>query len=251
MATIGFLHTADVHIATFGRIVAEVAPEIEARHLVDAGLLADAQAGGLTPEIAGRVRERLDELAADGADLIVCTCSTIGAVAETAAVAVPVLRADRPMADAAVAAGPRIGVLVTTESTLEPTLDLFRESAARAGIEVQLVVGRCFSAWQHFESGDLDRYHAEIAEQARKLASDVDVLVLAQASMTPAAALLDDLPVLTSPRSAVTAAVTAMRGGPEGTARRSGHHSLGQPAATRTTSTHGSRRARITDDHRQ
>ena len=213
MATIGFLHTADVHVGTFGQLLAELAPEDEPLHLVDARLLADAQAGGVTPALARRVESRLGALEAGGADLIVCTCSTIGAVAEQADVGVPVIRGDRPMAEAAVAAGPRIGVLVTTESTLEPTLELLRDSAERAGADVSFVVGRCVSAWQYFESGKLQRYYAEIADQASRLAAEVDVIVLAQASMTPAVALLGNLPVLTSPRSAVAAAVARAHDG--------------------------------------
>jgi Asp/Glu/hydantoin racemase len=251
--SIGFLHTADVHVATFTALVEELAPGRPVHHLVDERLLADARAaggvtaaqaggvtgvraggvtdaraggvtdaraggvtgvraGGVTPELAARVRRRLRELADDGAELIVCTCSTIGAAAEEAAGAlgVPVLRADRPMADAAVAAGPRIGVLVTSESTREPTLDLLRESAARAGADVTLTAVLVASAWQHFEAGELEPYHAEIAAAARQLAPTVDVVVLAQASMAPAAALIDGVPVLTSPRSAVRAAINQL-----------------------------------------
>ncbi|MBG0568991.1 hypothetical protein [Actinoplanes aureus] len=207
MATIGFLHTAHAHVATFKQLIAEMGPGQEDLHMVDQRLLADAQAHGVTPQLAGRVESRLGALVAGGADLIVCTCSTIGAVAESAAVGVRVLRVDRPMADAAVAAGRWIGVLATAESTLEPTFQLLRESAARAGVEVTLVAGRGFSAWQYFESGDLERYYAEIAIEARKLAPGLDVIVFAQASMAPAAALLDDLRVFTSPRAAVSAAV--------------------------------------------
>ncbi|WP_328464746.1 aspartate/glutamate racemase family protein [Actinoplanes sp. NBC_00393] len=213
MATIGFLHTSDVHIATFKQLLAELAPEHEDLHMVDQRLLADAQANGLTPQLASRVEARLGAIEAGGADLIVCTCSTIGAIAESRAgsLGVPVLRADRPMAEAAVAAGRRVGVLVTTESTLKPTVDLIWESGVRAGVEVNVVAGRCYSTWQHFESGDLESYYAELADYARQLAPDVDVIVLAQASMAPAAELLRDLHVLTSPRSAVTAAVAAVR----------------------------------------
>jgi hypothetical protein len=207
VATIGFLHTAEVHVGTFGQLLAELAPEDEPLHLVDARLLADAQAGGLPLGLAQRVESRLGALEAGGADVILCTCSTIGGLAERAEVGVPVIRVDRPMADAAVAAGRRIGVLVTTESTLSPTLALLRDSAARAGVDATFVIGRCLSAWQYFEAGKLQRYYAEIADQASRLAAEVDVIVLAQASMTPATALLGNLPVLTSPRPAVAAAV--------------------------------------------
>lgn len=213
MATIGFLHTATVHVATFRQLMGELAPGRPEAHLVDERLLADARADGLTPALVERLHERLGELRAAGADLIVCTCSTIGAAAEQAgaAVGVPVLRADRPMADAAVAAGPRIAVVAAVESTMEPTMALLRESAARAGRAVTLVAAPCYAAWRHFESGAPDRYHAEVAAHVRAVLDrphdHVDVVVLAQASMAPAAALLPGLPVLTSPRAAVLAAV--------------------------------------------
>ena len=53
-----------------------------------------------------------------------------------------------------------------------------------------------------------DAYHAEIAEGLKRAAEDSDVLVLAQASMAPAAREAGDLgiPVLSSPRSGFEAA---------------------------------------------
>ncbi len=201
MTTIGFLHTAKVHVATFRGLFAELAPpELDDLHLVDESLLADARRSGSAPGLHGR----LGELAAAGADLIVCTCSTIGADAEAAPPGVPVLRLDRPMAEAAAAAGDRIAVVATVASTMEPTMELIR---ATAGRPVTLIPAPCLTAWRHFEAGDLSAYDDEIAAHVRAIAADADVIVLAQASMAGAAALLPGLPVLTSPRAAVEAAV--------------------------------------------
>jgi hypothetical protein len=201
VTTIGFLHTAEVHVATFRGLFAELAPpELDDLHLVDESLLADARRTGSAPGLDGR----LGELAAAGADLIVCTCSTIGADAEAAPPGVPVLRLDRPMAEAAVAAGDRIAVVATVESTMEPTMALIR---ATAGRPVTLIPSPCLTAWRHFEAGDLAAYEEEIAAHVRAIAADADVIVLAQASMAGAVALLPGLPVLTSPRTAVEAAV--------------------------------------------
>ncbi|MBB2945238.1 hypothetical protein FB565_004971 [Actinoplanes lutulentus] len=222
MPTIGFLHTADVHVETFERLVAELAPGWAVRHVVDESLLADARVDGVTPAIAERVRGRLAELTET--DVVVCTCSTIGATAEQD----NALRADRPMADAAVAMGRRIAVVATVESTLEPTMALLRESATNAGVQVTLLPSPCLSAWQHFESGDHESYHAAVADHVRTIiaGADADVVVLAQASMAPAADLLTTptgptaltapaglpgLPVLTSPRAAVSAAISKVK----------------------------------------
>lgn len=206
MTTIGFLHTAEVHVATFRGLFAELAPPgLADLHLVDEELLADARRTGSAPGLAGR----LAELTAAGADLIVCTCSTIGADAEAASSKVPVMRLDRPMAEAAVAAGDRITVVATVESTVEPTMALLRVTAERAGRPVVLTASPCLAAWRHFEAGDIAAYDEEIAAHVRVVAADADVVVLAQAGMAGAAALLPGLPVLTSPRTAVEAAVRA------------------------------------------
>jgi len=211
VTTIGFLHTASVHVTTFRRLREELAPGWQDLHVVDEGLLADARRDGLTAELAGRVDARLHELADRGADVIVCTCSSLGGHAErrTADVGVPVLRADRPMAEAAVAAGRRIGVVATVDSTLGPTRELLDDAAARAGRAVELVEVRCPEAFALFEAGDFPAYAQMVARRARAAAPGLDVLVLAQPSAAPAAALLADLPipVLTSPRTAVSRAI--------------------------------------------
>ncbi|MFE9408014.1 aspartate/glutamate racemase family protein [Streptomyces sp. NPDC006704] len=66
-------------------------------------------------------------------------------------------------------------------------------------------------AWQHFEAGDPRAYHDEIARTVDALC-DVDVVVLAQASMAPAAALTTlGVPVLASPRLGLRAAADLAR----------------------------------------
>ena len=63
-------------------------------------------------------------------------------------------------------------------------------------------------AWATFLSGDLDGYVHAIAGAANLAAADV--VALAQASMTPAAALARR-PVLTSPAASFKAAISAAR----------------------------------------
>jgi glutamate racemase len=172
-------------------------------HVVDPTLLADARAHGVNASLAARLGDRLRELAGRGPDVIVCTCSTLGGHAERVVLPVPVLRVDRPMAEAAVAIGGRIAVVATVASTLAPTRDLLLECAADAEVEL----APCLDAWAFFEAGDHEGYRQAIAAHVRTL--DADVIVLAQASLVPAAELLADLPVpvLSSPRSAVDRAV--------------------------------------------
>ena len=49
-----FLHTSQVHIATFHQLLVELAPSIPAQHIVDESLLEEARAFGTTPELTHR-----------------------------------------------------------------------------------------------------------------------------------------------------------------------------------------------------
>ncbi len=150
----------------------------------------------------------LSELREAGCEVVLCTCSTLGGVAEgLSGDGLEVIRIDRPMLRRAVTLGPRIGVLAALTSTVEPTTRVLAEEAAGAEPGVSFEVTVVDGAWDAFRSGDAEDYRSRIAEAARTLSSRCDVVVLAQASMEPAAALLAGLatPVLTSPRSAVEA----------------------------------------------
>lgn len=208
MSTVGFLHTSPVHVVTFDELVAEVAPGRRVEHLVDETLLDRARDHGVSA-VRSELREALADLADRSVDLIVCTCSTIGGLAEALAsesvVGIPVVRVDRPMAELAVEAGPRIAVVAALESTIGPTTELIRDVAGDRGVEPDIDVFVVDGAWSRFESGDIEGYHALVAERLSAYATTSDVIVLAQASMAGAVDLVGDIgvPVLASPRVAV------------------------------------------------
>ncbi len=119
-----------------------------------------------------------------------------------------VLRVDRPMAELAVRDGTRIAVVFALESTLAPTSALLNEVARLTGKEVEIIDAPCLDAWSRFEQGDTAGYHRAVASTVDGLDPSIDVAVLAQASMAGAASLVQsDRTVLSSPRSAVEAAI--------------------------------------------
>ena len=75
---IAFLHTAEVHVETFGKLVADIAPEIAVRHEVRSELLAYARENGVDARLSLDIQQALKEAASSGARIVVCTCSTIG-----------------------------------------------------------------------------------------------------------------------------------------------------------------------------
>lgn len=217
-AAIAFLHTTPVHIETFEALGREIAPDLRLTHAVREDLLAAAEkAGRVTTALDIRTREALTALAEGGASVIVCTCSTLGASAEAANedAAVPILRIDRPMADLAVLQGHRIGIAACVPATVANTEALIAESANAVGRDFELETFLLDDIWISFREGRLDDYYQGIASRIADVAKGVDVLVLAQASMAPAAALCQNLPVpvLSSPRIGLEAAARLAREG--------------------------------------
>ena len=212
---IGFLHTAHVHTATFTGLLAAISPQIASTHVVDETLLADAQArGGVDEDLRTRLTIRLREAAAT-ASVVVCSCSTISGAAESLAdeIGVRVIRVDRPMAEQAVALGPRIAVVAALASTIGPTTELLQSVASEVARSIEIVELACSDAWSEFESGDMESYLDAVARAVDSIDVPVDVVVLAQASMAGAVDRVHvAVPVLSSPRLAVEAAVRAMDG---------------------------------------
>lgn len=144
-----------------------------------------------------------------GADYILVTCSSIGPAVDAAAplIGVPVLRVDQPMADRAVRTGRRIGVVATLRTTLEPTADLIARRAALAGRTVEVVPRLCEGAFEALMHGDTAEHDRRVAAALQELAAQVEVVVLAQASMArvleSAGAPQPTVPVLASPPLAI------------------------------------------------
>lgn len=155
--------------------------------------------------VAGYVLSAVD---AD-ADAILVTCSSIGPAVDAARpfCPVPLVRVDEGMAERALALGERIGVLATLSTTLDPTRDLIQRLAVSAGRAPKVVAKVCEGAFPALSAGDREQHDRLVADGIRSLAREVDVIVLAQASM--ARVLATDgpgaigIPVLSSPELGV------------------------------------------------
>lgn len=214
---LGLLHTASAHRGGFDALLDELAPPgVSWAHSVREDLLQAAldevEEGRQTVSISAA----LADLQARGAGQILCTCSSVGRLAETAGarLQVPVLRVDRPMAERAVAAGGHVLIVACLTSTLAPTAALLRDCAAAAGRRVEIETMLLPTAWRWFQEGNEPAFHRAIAAAVLDAPLIADVVVLAQASMAPAAALLTQLeaPVLSSPRLGVEAALARLTG---------------------------------------
>jgi Asp/Glu/hydantoin racemase len=120
------------------------------------------------------------------------------------------------MAEAAVRMGRRIGVMATLSTTLEPTIALLRAKAAEADIEIEIVDSLCDGAFDAVLAGDTTTHDRILSEALRNEMKDVDVVILAQASMARVVKAMPkgslSVPVLSSPELAVKSARAILEG---------------------------------------
>ena len=215
---LGLVHTSATLVPVFAQLCKEKLPGVNVFNIADDSLVKGIiTAGSLTPTIARRVAAYLESAELAGADYIMVTCSSIGPAVEAAAklIGVPVLRVDQPMADKAAATGKRVGVIATLRTTLEPTADLISRRAALAGKQIELTSRLCEGAFEALMSGQPAVHDAKVAAALKELSQQVDVIVLAQASM---ARVVDTLapadkrvPILASPSIAVDYLATVLQ----------------------------------------
>jgi Asp/Glu/hydantoin racemase len=204
MKRIAFLHTVAALVEKFRGLARAGLPNIDTFHMLDESILQDLMrqqpVEGITRRLVTFVGLAVDA----GAELVVFTCSSTSPLVDTARRChqVPILKVDDPMAERAVLAGERIGVLCTTNSTVASSSDLLAQHAARHGRTVAveaLLVDNAFAALQQ---GDRALHDELVEAAAADLAVRSDVIVLAQASMAHLAEPLGSrlpLPVLSSP----------------------------------------------------
>jgi hypothetical protein len=258
----GLLHTVPALAGTFDALIADAVPGANREHVVDAWMLETAIAEGVTPAVRERVASHLRHLAESGADAILVTCSSIGEAAEEAAAAlgIPVVRVDAAMAaeaarlaaDAVPAEGgesregsaARIAVLATNTATLGPTTRLIEREAAAQGIAAVVTATVVEGAAAARAAGDQATHDRLIAQAVRDAAAPeapdagaeaASVLVLAQASMAPAAESAGvAVPVLTSPTGGVARLAAALTpsdpGTPDASANRPAPPGSGGPS---------------------
>ena len=208
---VALIHTSPSMIPVFKPLAGELLPAgTNVFNMVDESLLCDIIAcKGCPPATARRLVGHVLSAEQAGADVVLVTCSSMGRAVEAARAlsAATVLRVDEPMADRAVSTGERIGVIATLPSTLEPTVDLIQRRAADADKRIEMTARVVDGAFDAVMRGDGATHDRLVGEALRELAQQVQVIVLAQASMARVVDALPTadrkVPVLSSPRLAM------------------------------------------------
>jgi len=201
---IAFIHTVGGLVETFRTLANSELPDADSFHILNESLLQDLLNTGPSAAITRRiVRQAL--LAADTTpDLVVFTCSSTSPAIDSARslTDVPIIKIDDPMAAEAAAAGERIAILCTTQSTIVPSTSLIESHARALGKSVAVEARFVEGAFDALRAGRHDEHDRKVTLAAQEIAGRADVLVLAQASL---AHLRDPLgkalpvPVLSSP----------------------------------------------------
>jgi hypothetical protein len=191
--------------AAIGPAVGGLAREFGAAvpwNIVDDRLLDEATAsGGLTPSLTRRMSRLIEHALAEGAAGVLLTCSLYGPVTRAYAdKKVPVLAADDAAFTAALTGGyRRILVLASMPASLRDTSARLAESAASAGVPLELtgaVADGAFAAAARGDGGGLAEALAAALPSVRPSvrpsggpsAGGFDAVLLAQYSLAPAAA---------------------------------------------------------------
>jgi Asp/Glu/hydantoin racemase len=191
---LALLHTSPVLAPLFTALCAKWLPDTRIFHMVDESLIKNTiDAGHLQRITIRRLIGMIGSAFEGGADAVLVTCSSIGPGVEMAQALFdkPVIRVDEAMAKVAVEQGSRVGVVATLSTTLAPTAALVRRKAREAGKHVDIVECLCAGAFEAVMAGDTATHDRIVAEALTQKLNDVDVIVLAQASM---ARVLDTLP---------------------------------------------------------
>jgi len=210
---LALIHTSPSLTPMFQALCATWLPEVEIFHMVDESLIRNTIAAGYLQKVTmRRVIATVDSAGLAGADAVLVTCSSIGAAVDIAGELFdfPVIRVDAAMAEQAVAMGRRVGVLATLRTTLEPTTELVRSRGA-----TEIVDMLCEGAFEAVMAGDGKTHDAIVSAALKRLMAQVDVVVLAQASMARVLGTMDPaeliVPVLSSPELGVKRVAEVMK----------------------------------------
>ncbi len=209
MISVFAVHTTSVMIGVTTELFKKHLPDIRLNHILDDSLIQEViENNTVTPSVTKRLLSCYHMAIDAGADIILNTCSSVGEVARLArkTLAIPLLKIDDPMAIEAVESARRIGVLATLPTTLAPTVSILKAMALEQEKRIEVVEGLATGAFEAMLSGNKSKHDELILKASEQVASEVDIIVLAQGSMgrmSDELAKVTGKRVLSSPESGV------------------------------------------------
>ena len=210
MTTVALIHAVLPAMPPMRETLAQALPGVFVLNILDEGLLTEIERrGGMTPECVDRLATQVGLAVEAGASAVLLTCNAYSPVVDDVQAqfpAVPVLAVDQVMVDQAVSCARRIGVLATVPAGLDQQRSLLEAAARAAGKPIEIVPSVHPEAMAALQRGDAEAHDRILLDALPALARQVDVVLLAQASMARLAPKVPPdlgVPVLTSPALAV------------------------------------------------
>jgi glutamate racemase len=197
--------------------------EVRVLTLLDEALLSEVERhGGITEQCVERMSTLLTLAADADSDAVLVTCnaySTVVANLRRRFAGLPIVIIDEPMITAVVEARPSsIGVIATVASGLESQLRLLTTALAVNGTSVPIRAVLREDAFDLLRCGDTVGHDRVIVERVAELLEEVDIVVLAQASIARVLESVDDdlaARVYSSPVAAVQQVAAVLAAAPQ------------------------------------
>jgi len=171
----------------FVKPFAEDNKDIEVVNIMDDSLLSDTRKhDGITPEITSRMLFYAKAAEESGADGIIVTCTSVNQATKSIRplLRIPIINIEEPVAEQAVQAGTRIGILATLPTSPVAIARTIREKAEAANKPIELLPEVAEGAFEVLCAGDRERHDAMVNRALAELAQKVDCIVFAQISMS-------------------------------------------------------------------
>ena len=194
--TLGIIHAINLTIRAIEPFIEQYIPEVSVMHLCDDTIQRDnisAGVGVIPKRNYFKFAQYAHNLEEAGADMILLACSTFNYAAELARpmIDIPIMQIDRPMMELAVRQGTRVGMLATLATTVPSSERLLRIVAAEQKKPVEITTVLREEAFKAIQKGDAATHNAMLLEEIDKLSGKVDVIVMAQLSMSALAPQLN------------------------------------------------------------
>ncbi|MGG3562690.1 aspartate/glutamate racemase family protein [Neobacillus rhizosphaerae] len=215
---LAIIHTTPVTIEPLKKLAEKYLANYEIINFLDDSILPSLlSTGGNIEKIEHKLIQYSIFAKEAEADIILFACSSVGEVAVKAEqkVSIPVERIDEAMAEQAIHQGDKIAVIATLSTTLNPTVALLKQKADIYNMSPQIITLLANEAYTALTNGDKEMHDTILANEIDRLAAEVDIVVLAQASM---ARVLVQLPekvkdkCLTSPELGMKRVQEVMKG---------------------------------------
>lgn len=208
--TVVLIHTTRIVIEPIHKLLTKIIPEVKTINLLDEGILEILfRKGYIDSQVNRKVCNLAISAEETGADLIMLTCSSISPCADIARkiINIPILKIDEVMVNKVVNLGKVIGVLATSRTTLQPTTHFIEKVAKEKNKNILIKTYLYEEALKALLVGKDDEHDKIILKAVNEISKEVDVIVLAQASLERLLQKINKkaikINVLSSPRMAI------------------------------------------------